>query len=217
VRPASTALRSAALRSAQRKLAEEQIEAVETLVNVETEVDNLIMDIRSAIPDDAEVMAKLHVNAWRATYQGLVPDAFLEALTYDRRAERFRDSLSAGLEETYLAEQDGELLGILTIGVCRDEDVDREITGEIWGIYLAPQHWRQGIGRTLCRIGEQILLSRGYRITTLWVFGGNDRAMRFYEAMGYTADGANKVLDFGAPLEVVRYHKTLENAGTQER
>ena len=98
------------------------------------------MELRRATPSDAEIMAKLHVDAWRAAYRGLVPDAFLDALEVDRWAERFREWLSAQVEETYLAEQDGDLLGMLTIGACRDEDIDQAITGEIWGIYLAPQY-----------------------------------------------------------------------------
>jgi ribosomal protein S18 acetylase RimI-like enzyme len=169
------------------------------------------MDIRRATAQDAEQMAKLHVEAWRAAYQGLVPDAFLEGMDYQRRAARFREALFSQAEETYLAEVEGELLGMLTIGGCRDEDIDQAVTGEIWGIYLAQQHWRKGIGRILCDYGENLLSERGYRTATLWVLGGNARARRFYEAMGYTTDGANKVLDLGAPLEVVRYRKELSN------
>ena len=167
------------------------------------------MELRRATPADADAMARLHVDDWRAAYRGLVPDAFLDGLAYDRRAQRFRESLSAQAEETYLAEQDGNLLGMLTIGACRDEDVNHEITGEIWGIYLAPQYWRQGTGSVLCRYGERLLSGGGFQIATLWVFAGNERARRFYEAMGYTTDGASQVRDFGVPLEVVRYRKFL--------
>ena len=167
--------------------------------------------IRPATPDDAPPLAIVHVDSWRSAYRGLVPASILDGLDYDRRAVRFRESLAAHTEETYLAEGDGEILGFLTVGPCRDEDVDREVTGEIWGIYLAPQHWRKGIGTALCLYGEQLLRSRGYRQAVLWVFAGNDQARRFYEAMGFAADGASKMHDVGAPLEAVRYRKGLEN------
>lgn len=167
------------------------------------------MEIRRAIPEDGEVIARLHVEAWRAAYRGLVPEAFLEGMDYQRRAVRFREALSAQEEETYLALAEGDLLGMLTIGGCRDEDVDPAVTGEIWGIYLAPQYWRKGIGRMLCSYGESLLSGRGYRIATLWVLAGNERARRFYEAMGYAIYGASKVLDLGTPLEVVRYRRAL--------
>ena len=168
------------------------------------------MNIRPAVPADANAIARLHIDSWRAAYRGLVPDSILVKLDYDRRAERFRESLSQHAEETYVAEQDGDALGILTIGACRDEDVDQESTGEIWGIYLTPRHWRKGLGRILCRHGEQILRSRDYRLVTLWVFADNDQARRFYEAMGYEIDGGRKTLEIGAPLEAVRYRRELE-------
>jgi ribosomal protein S18 acetylase RimI-like enzyme len=169
------------------------------------------IEIRPATPDDALPLAILHVDSWRSAYHGFVPTSFLDGLDYDRRAVRFRESLAAHTEETYVAEAGGEILGFLTVGPCRDEDVNGEVTGEIWGIYLAPQHWRKGIGTALCRYGEQLLRSWGYRQAVLWVFADNDQARRFYEAMGFTADGASKVLNPGAPLEAVRYRTGLDD------
>jgi hypothetical protein len=64
----------------------------------------------------------------------------------------------------------------------------------------------------LCRYGEHILRARGYRSATLWVFAGNEQGRRFYEAMGYRADGATKILTPGAPLEAVRYRRELGDA-----
>jgi ribosomal protein S18 acetylase RimI-like enzyme len=169
------------------------------------------MEIRRATPEDAVALAKVHIDSWRSAYLGLVPDSHLDSLDYERRAQRFRESLAQSAEESYIAEREGEVLGFLTLGVCRDTDVDQETTGEIWGIYLAPGHWRKGIGTLLCRYGERILKARGYRIATLWVFAGNNQARRFYEAMGFKADGASRTLNPGAPLEAVRYRKELRD------
>jgi ribosomal protein S18 acetylase RimI-like enzyme len=167
------------------------------------------MNIRRATPGDAGALAKVHVDSWRAAYRGLVPDSHLDNLDYERRSVRFRESLAASSEETYVAEENGKVVGFLTLGACRDEDVDREVTGEIWGIYLAPQHWRKGVGRLLCQRGEEILSTRGYTIATLWVFEGNHQARQFYEAMGFETDGASKSLNVGAPLQAIRYRKQL--------
>ncbi len=169
------------------------------------------MNIRRAIPNDADAIARVHVDSWRSAYRGLVPDTYLDKLDYERRAEYLRKSLAANSEEAYLWEQDGEVLGFLTLGQCGDTDVDQEATGEIYGIYLAPGQWRRGIGRRLCLYGEELLRSRGNLSIALWVFAGNDQARRFYEAIGYKADGASRTLNPGTPLEVIRYRKELEN------
>lgn len=171
------------------------------------------MDIRRATPDDAEALAKVHIDSWRSAYRGLVPDSHLAELDYERSARRFRQP-GAGLdEETYVAEQDGEVLGFVTLGPCRDTDVDGDTTGEIWGVYLAPEHWRKGIGTRLCRHAEHVLRSRGCATVTLWVFDANASARRFYETMGFEPDGASKMLNPGTPLKAVRYHKAWGDPG----
>jgi ribosomal protein S18 acetylase RimI-like enzyme len=170
------------------------------------------MKIRRVTPQDADALARVHIDSWRSAYRGLVPDSQLAKLDYATRARRFRQALGEHAEETYLAEENGEALGFLTVGECRDGDVDRQKTGEIWGIYMAPAHWRRGVGRSLCRYGENLLRSRGYTTATLWVFAGNGQAKSFYEAMGFRPDGASKTLQLGVPLEAIRYRKELDPA-----
>jgi len=111
-----------------------------------------------------------------------------------------------------VAEDSHELLGFMTLGGCRDADVELATTGEIWGIYLAPRHWRKGLGRRLCQCAEEMLNSRHYRQAMLWVLEDNDSARRFYEALGFQIDGAAKTLHLGTPLKAVRYRKELNRA-----
>ena len=169
------------------------------------------MNLRSATPDDAATMASVHIDAWRTAYRGLVPGSFLSALDHGRRTERFRAFLGSGSGETYIVEQNGRPIGHLTVGPCRDDDLDERYVGEIWGIYLLPAHWRRGIGTWACRRAEEMLGPLGFGRVVLWVFAGNDRARRFYEAMGYTVDGATKVIEAGAPLLAVRYSRQLNS------
>jgi ribosomal protein S18 acetylase RimI-like enzyme len=164
--------------------------------------------IRPALPEDSEALAHLHVDSWRAAYSGLVPESHLAKLDYVKRAERFRTFLRQS-DDNFLVEIDDEIAGFLTVGTCRDKDLDRAATGEIWGIYLAQAFWRQGVGTALYRFGEQLLISRGYSQAVLWVLKNNAQARLFYEAMGFTLDGVEREYDFDAPLTGVRYHKAL--------
>ena len=170
------------------------------------------MNLRNATPDDAATMAVVHIDAWRTAYEDLVPDSFLSALDHGRRTERFRTFLDSGSGETYIVERNGRAIGHLTVGPCRDDDLDERSVGEIWGIYLLPAHWRQGIGTQVCRRAEEMLSARGFSRIVLWMFEGNDRAKQFYEAMGYTPDGGTKVIEVGAPLPAVRYSKEVNSA-----
>lgn len=89
------------------------------------------MNFRNATSDDANALAKLHVDSWRSAYRGLVPDSHLDSLDCERRAQRFRESIERNAEKTYIVEGDGKIFGFLTVGACRDADVDKDTTGEI--------------------------------------------------------------------------------------
>ena len=171
-----------------------------------------MMNFRDATPGDAATMATIHIDAWRTAYRGLVPDSFLATLDHEARTERFRKFLESSARDTHIIEHDGQAVGHLTIGPSRDNNLDQRSVGEIWGIYLLPTHWRRGIGTQVCRQAEAMLSARGFGWIVLWVFEGNDSARRFYEAMGYTPDGATKIIEVGAPLPAVRYSRRLPAA-----
>lgn len=168
------------------------------------------MKIHPARVNDAPALARVHVDSWQAAYRGLVPDSSLQGFTYQWREECFRQSLAANAEETYVVRLDEEAVGFLTLGAARDPDLDVNRTGEIWGIYISPDHWRKGIGRRLAEEAERLLKSRGYENAVLWVLEGNQQARRFYEAMGFSLDGESKNIDWGTPLKAVRYRKALQ-------
>lgn len=169
------------------------------------------MNLRRAIPDDAPRLAKVHVDSWQAAYHGIVPDAYLQGFTYSKREDAFRRALESGAEETYLLEDNDRDVGILTIGPCRDADLDSATIGEIWGIYLSPSYWHKGNGRMLVGDAEKILYDRGCREVVLWVLEDNMEARYFYEAMGYHQDGGTKTTELGKQLTVIRYARKLSS------
>ena len=170
------------------------------------------MKVRRATLDDASHLAKIHVDSWREAYRGLVPDTHLNSLDYDHRTGDFRKWLKAGDAETCLVELKGKILGFVTFGIYRGTDDNQNESGEIRGIYLDPDEWRKGCGTILYKHAEKILKERDYTQVFLWVFARNPRARRFYEAMGFKPNGESKMLNFGIPLEVIRYRKELKDA-----
>ncbi len=167
------------------------------------------MKLHLAAVADVSTVARVHLDSWLATYRGLVSDSFLQSRDYEQTEKRWREFLATTASETYLVQSGQKTVGILTLGGARDTDVDAARTGEIWGLYLLPEHWRRGIGRQVMAEAEAMLKSRGYEVVVLWVLETNRRARRFYEAMGLSADGASKDVDMGGPLGVVRYGKKL--------
>lgn len=167
------------------------------------------MELCPATTDDIPAIARVHLDSWRVTYRGLISESFLQTRSYEQTEERWRDFLATTISDTYLVHARGRTIGILTLGGARDTDVDAARTGEIWGLYLLPEHWRKGIGRQVMSKAERMLKSRGYEVMVLWVLEANDPARRFYEAMGLAVDGASKDVDMGGPIRAVRYRKGL--------
>lgn len=57
----------------------------------------------------------------------------------------------------------------MTFGKCRDNDKDNSY-GEIWGIYLLPEFWNQGIGSELITWGIKTLNDIGYEYVCFYMF-----------------------------------------------
>ena len=108
------------------------------------------MKIRAALISDAPAIARVHVDSWRAAYQGIIPDDVLENLKIDQREEQWSSNLTDDVSETMVAHSQEGVLGFVSFGATRDEDDDPTQVGEIMAVYIAPGSWRRGIGRALC-------------------------------------------------------------------
>lgn len=167
------------------------------------------MDLRKATVEDALTIAHVHIESWRAAYRNIVPDDRLADLDSEYMAEKFRETIRTGSEDIHIAQESGRIVGMLALGDSRDADVDNRTTREILALYLLPEWWRRGIGRAMWQESERTLKMQGYSRVVLWVIEDNERARRFYDAMGFTPDGSKKVLNIGAPLKAIRCARSI--------
>lgn len=167
-------------------------------------------EIRRACVDDAEQLGYLHSFTWRTAYQGIVPDEILYRMTPEKRIKYFKVALKNNTEDTYVLTTGDKIIGMITLGPCRDSDLD-DSWGEIWGIYLHPSYWRKGYGTILMSWGMGELRRRGYQKVSLWVLQENNQARNFYEKMGFIQDGALEQIEIGRPLYKVRFINDLQS------
>lgn len=113
----------------------------------------LQVSVRAATEDDATAIGVVHVRSWQATYRGHFPQEFLDGLDPERRVAGWRQLLrdNDGRSRLLVTEQDGEIVGFVNVGPCRDDDLPS--AGEVRAIYLIPQFWGQGLGRDLMTAG----------------------------------------------------------------
>lgn len=144
---------------------------------------------------------------------GQVPDEYLASLSVaERKASWVR--IIAGSEwpsAGVLLLIDGDrVVGFVSFGASRDEPADPE-TGEVMAICVEPEVWGAGGGRLLMDNALGLVRDAGLGRCTLWVLESNERARRFYEVGGWTADGSQRSSDSrGFQLNEVKYRRSLE-------
>jgi GNAT superfamily N-acetyltransferase len=164
--------------------------------------------IRRATPEDARSLAEVHAASWQLAYRDILSNSVRKGFTVDKWITKFQQMLAEDTQVIALIEDKGKILGYTIIGPNRDEDLKARNSGEVWGLYISPDHWRKGLGTRLTKWACRELKSRGYDMATLWVFQKNLAARTFYQTMGFASDGATKEVLPGAPL-AVRYCKRM--------
>jgi ribosomal protein S18 acetylase RimI-like enzyme len=169
--------------------------------------------VRRAGIEDAPDIAAVHVRSWQGAYRGLLPQDYLDQLDPASRLKVWEDAaLNADWPRNgvLVAVLDGSICGFAGFGATRDTDGDQQQVGEVFAIYLHPQAWGKGLGRSLMADALGNLAAAGYTQATLWVLDSNARAREFYAKGGWVEDGAVKLDDSrGFPISEVRYRRQL--------
>lgn len=167
--------------------------------------------IRRAVFADARPLAEMHIASWQAAYHNLLPSTFLATLSINRRTAGWEEWLVDDTRQVFVAEKAGHVVGYVAYGPTRDVDLDVAEAGEVYGIYVHPDAWNKGYGWRLMNYALVGLSQYGFRLATLWVLKGNERAIHFYERCGFCADGATKQehRDPDVILHELRYRRVL--------
>ena len=171
------------------------------------------VEVRDATPGDAPAIAAVHVASWRSAYVGLLPPAVLDGLSEAQRARQWHRVLDpSSADRVVVADDGGRVVGFAHVGAAHDADVGAD-TGQLLTIYLHPDVWGRGVGRTVHDAGLARLAERGHRSAVLWMLSNNARAERFYARQGWARDGRIRVQQFGGAV-VIDHRWARELAGS---
>ena len=146
-------------------------------------------------PEEIEGKSLVHWQTWREAYDNLLPAEYQETMTLDRC--RF---FSQKYPENTLIAMDGKkVVGFISYGNYRDETIQ---AGEIIALYVLKDYYGKGVSKQLMHAAFAALdqFSEIY----LWVLKDNKRAIAFYQKMGFTFDGQEKILKLGKPVKELR-------------
>ena len=146
-------------------------------------------------PEEIEVKSFVHWQTWREAYDDLLPAEFQETMTL----ERCRFFNQKYPKNTLIAIDGMKVVGFISYGNFRDETIQ---AGEIIALYVLKDYYGKGIAQEL--IKEALTTLEQFSEIFLWVLKENKRAIAFYQKMGFTFDGQEKILDLGKPITEIR-------------
>ena len=165
--------------------------------------------VRPATKQDAEHVAAVHVLSAQAAYQGVVPPS-PEDFPMGRRVAFWRDAIEFGEPFVHVALDSDNVIGYVGYDRSRDPK-SKPTTGELWALYVHPEHWDRGAGLALWDAAREGLIEEGCTEVTLWIALANDRAMRFAELAGFKRElaSARTATHSGVKIEEIRLRGAL--------
>jgi ribosomal protein S18 acetylase RimI-like enzyme len=145
--------------------------------------------VRDAVASDAANIARVHIDAWRETYSGVLERHHFSEEAFSRRQQFWTGYLSLVPRpgRMVVAERGGITVGFANSGEARGPDAEHGFPParslHLFSIYLRAAAHGGGLGQSML---DSVL---GDDPAQLWVLRGNHRAIAFYERNGFAADG----------------------------
>lgn len=144
--------------------------------------------------DEIRGKAYVHWKSWQESYAGMVDADYLARMTLESCVEKaflWRDNI-------FVAKDGERVVGFVGYGRARGV----EGAGEVFALYVLEEYQRRGVGYALVRRALDELAD--CRVFVLWALKENQKALRFYERVGFHLDGAEKEIVLGTPVKGVR-------------
>jgi GNAT superfamily N-acetyltransferase len=157
-------------------------------------------ELRRAVPADALSMARVHVDAWRETYRGLMSDGVLDDPGLLDSREKFWNAVLSDSQfeqnRVAVALHRGTVIGIAMAGPCLDDAAGPQ---QLYVLYVYAAFHGAGVGAALL----DAVIAPGAP-AVLWVADPNPRAQAFYRKNGFVTDGAVKIEEDVREVRMVR-------------
>lgn len=155
-----------------------------------------MIKIRNIKESDIKAVATIHHECWQKAYAGILPDNYLLSLTQASFEKRWTNGMMVNKDVVRLVALEKSLPVGFIVGLeNRTPDKCPDADGEIWAIYVHPDHWGKGVGKLLLHEFLEVMKAKGHKRLLLWALEKNDRARGFYEAMGGELIHATHELD----------------------
>ena len=141
------------------------------------------MIIREANRQDLCSIAKVQVDSNRSTYIGIMPEDYLNRLSYESKANEWDERLfnKKSTKFMYVAETgNANIVGFVSASLVRNNDIYER---ELCSIYILKEFQRKGIGQLLIKAIIAKYTKNNVSSMILWTLKDNPSRL-FYEHLG---------------------------------
>ena len=161
--------------------------------------------IRKVKQGDADTLAYIQTQSWKAAFKGIIDDEMLDKCTnIDKARLMYQRFLDENKGNGYLLTVDNKPHCIAYWDKARDPKLAGK--AELICIHSLPNNWHKGFGSKMMDMVLSDIKSSGYSEVVLWVFRDNLRARAFYEVKGFVLNDVTKA---AFDSEEVLYSKIL--------
>lgn len=195
--------------------------------------------VRAARREDVPAVTATQIRAWRQGYRHVLPEGPLEQMTgasaeelWNRQWEeavtspptaRHRLLVAVETEDTLSALASGHagpggqrVVGIASHAPAEDPDLDPATTAELLTLLVDPDHVRRGHGSRLLNATVDHLRDDGVSTVVTWVFADDKAMLEFLTSAGWGTDEAERVLDMGRPIRMIRLTTDISRPDIQD-
>jgi ribosomal protein S18 acetylase RimI-like enzyme len=157
----------------------------------------MLPTIRIATKEDSAVIGRIHAEAWRTTYKGIVHDGFLAKQDPEKRAQEARARITEATTDFLVVEMESKIVGFIDTGKSRNPDIAE---GQIHSIYIAQEYQHRGLGKLLFDSAMERAKHRSFKTLFVSVLSKNAQAVAFYKKLRGKLIGHDCVV-----IEEIRY------------
>lgn len=161
------------------------------------------IQIRRAVIEDSEEIAKVHVESWRTTYSGMMKDSIIAGLDVGRRTELWKQNMVQQENIVLVLENNEQVIGFACgSGVKKGEYPAYD--GDVTSIYFYKEEQGNGYGKLLLAALFNEFREAGFRNAIVKVLDQNESRL-FYERLGAKLINSQEVPQYGDGLNLLTY------------
>lgn len=141
------------------------------------------MEVRRATPEDTPALVALfqELDRLQSDWRVFTPRPGF----YDQVGEQYREAMQDPEAMVLVAEDEGEVVGMVFGEASRPSRFSDERALELAGVVVRAGYRGRGVGRALVAEAARFASDAGLTWIELKTFAPNDRAMAFWEQLGF--------------------------------